>query len=148
MGALLIFQSMSAKKATKSVRQEVVTREYTINLHKRLHSSTFKKRAPRAVRAIRKFATVMMGTEDVRVHPQLNKAVWGKGVKNVPHPIRVRCERRRNDDEDAKEKLYTIITWVAVDTTAPGKASRSSRPLSWSTSSRLIDADAGFGFHG
>merc|ERR1711924_93093 len=125
MGALLIFQSMSAKKATKSVRQEVVTREYTINLHKRLHSSTFKKRAPRAVRAIRKFATVMMGTEDVRVHPQLNKAVWGKGVKNVSHRIRVRCERRRNDDEDAKEKLYTIVTHVMVDTTAPKKGFRS-----------------------
>jgi len=61
--------------------------------------STFKKRAPRAVRAIRKFATEMMGTEDVRVHPQLNKAVWSKGVKNVPCRIRVRCERRRNDDE-------------------------------------------------
>lgn len=61
--------------------------------------STFKKRAPRAVRAIRKFATEMMGTSDVRVHPQLNKAVWTKGVKNVPHRIRVRCERRRNDDE-------------------------------------------------
>merc|ERR1712199_14012 len=125
MGALLIFQSMSAKKATKSVRQEVVTREYTINLHKRLHSSTFKKRAPRAVRAIRKFATVMMGTEDVRVHPQLNKAVWGKGVKNVPHRIRVRCERRRNDDEDAKEKLYTIVTHVMVDISAPKKGFRS-----------------------
>merc|ERR1711990_814893 len=124
MGSSAHFQSMSAKKATKSVRQEVVTREYTINLHKRLHSSTFKKRAPRAVRAIRKFATVMMGTEDVRVHPQLNKAVWGKGVKNVPHRIRVRCERRRNDDEDAKEKLYTIVTHAMVDTTAPKKGFR------------------------
>merc|ERR1712078_863758 len=119
-----IFQSMSAKKATKSVRQEVVTREYTINLHKRLHSSTFKKRAPRAVRAIRKFATEMMGTSDVRVHPQLNKAVWSKGVKNVPCRIRVRCERRRNDDE-AKEKLYTIVTHVMVDTTAAKKGFRS-----------------------
>merc|ERR1719287_223226 len=116
----------SAKKGTKSVRQEVVTREYTINLHKRLHSSTFKKRAPRAIRAIRKFAASMMGTEDVRVHPQLNKAVWSKGVKNVPHRIRVRCERRRNDDEDAKEKLYTIITHVMVDTTAPKKGFRNS----------------------
>merc|ERR1712188_166288 len=63
--------------------------------------------------------TTMMGTSDVRVHPQLNKAVWCKGVKNVPHRIRVRCERRRNDDEDAKEKLYTIVTHVMVDTTAP-----------------------------
>merc|ERR1712006_43977 len=111
-------------KKQKSVRSDCVTREYTINLHKRLHSTTFKKRAPRAVRAIRKFATQMMGTEDVRVHPQLNKAVWGKGVKNVPHRIRVRCERRRNDDEDAKEKLYTIVTHLPVDTTAPKKGFR------------------------
>merc|ERR1711890_103969 len=119
MGRAKAASIMSSKR--KSVRQECVTREYTINLHKRLHSSTFKKRAPRAIRAIRKFATTMMGTEDVRVHPQLNKAVWGKGVKNVPHRIRVRCERRRNDDEDAKEKLYAIVTHVMVDTSAPKK---------------------------
>merc|ERR1712132_7823 len=122
MGSLSSVYIMSKK--TKSVRQECVTREYTINLHKRLHSNTFKKRAPRAIRAIRKFATQMMGTEDVRVHPQLNKAVCGKGVKNVPHRIRVRCERRRNDDEDAKEKLYTIVTHLPVDTTAPKKGFR------------------------
>merc|ERR1712010_217900 len=124
MGRAKAASIMSSKK-TKSVRQDCVTRECTINLHKRLHSSTFKKRAPRAVRAIRKFATEMMGTQDVRVHPQLNKAVWCKGVKNVPARIRVRCERRRNDDEDAKEKLYTIVTHVMVDTTAPKKGFRS-----------------------
>merc|ERR1712216_321915 len=124
MGRAKAASIMSSKK-TKSVRQECATREYTINLHKRLHSSTFKKRAPRAIRAIRKFATEMMGTQDVRVHPQLNKAVWGKGVKNVPHRIRVHCERRRNDDEDAKEKPYTIVTHVMVDTTAPKKGFRS-----------------------
>merc|ERR1711901_655 len=110
---------MSSKKKTKSVRQECVTREYTINLHKRLHSSTFKKRAPRAIRAIKKFATQMLGTSDVRVHPQMNKAVWAKGIKNVPHRLRVRCERRRNEDEDAKEKLFTIVTRVIVDPLAP-----------------------------
>merc|ERR1712139_220874 len=111
-------------KKANSVRADCVTREYTVNLHKRLHSTTFKKRAPRAVRAIRKFASTMMGTEDVRVHPQLNKAIWGKGIKNVPHRIRVRCERRRNDDEDAKEKLYTIVTRLPVDTSAPKKGFR------------------------
>merc|ERR1712017_45398 len=125
MGTLRQVYIMSKK--AKSVRSDCVTREYTINLHKRLHSSTFKKRAPRAVRAIRKFATEMMGTEDVRVHPQLNKAVWSKGVKNVPHRIRVRCERRRNDDEDAKEKLYTIVTHVMVDASAPKRGFRNSR---------------------
>jgi hypothetical protein len=37
------------KKRTK----EIVTREYTINLHKALHNVTFKKRAPRAIKAVR-----------------------------------------------------------------------------------------------
>merc|ERR1712124_11715 len=125
MGTLRQVYIMSKK--AKSVRTDCVTREYTVNLHKRLHGSTFKKRAPRAIRAIRKFATQMLGTSDVRVHPQLNKAVWAKGVKNVPHRIRVRCERRRNDDEDAKEKLYTIVTHVMVDTSAPKRGFRNSR---------------------
>ena len=33
--------------------QDVVTREYTINLAKAVHVLTFKKRAPRAVQAVR-----------------------------------------------------------------------------------------------
>ena len=37
------------KKRTK----EVVTREYTVNLHKALHGVTFKKKAPRAIKAVR-----------------------------------------------------------------------------------------------
>merc|ERR1719502_626851 len=99
----------------KSVRNELVTREFTINLHKRLHSTTFKKRAPRAIRAIKKFATQMLQTTDVRIHPQLNRAVWSKGIKNVPHRLRVRCERKRNEDEDAKEQLFTVVTHIIVD---------------------------------
>merc|ERR1712072_275195 len=104
-----------AKGKSNTARADHVTREFTINMHKRLHGSTFKKRAPRAIRAIKKFATQMLGTSDVRVHPQLNKAVWAKGIKNIPHRLRVRCERRRNEDEDAKEKLFTIVTHVIVD---------------------------------
>jgi large subunit ribosomal protein L31e len=84
---------------------EVVTRDYTINLHKRLFRSTFKKKAPRAIRAIKKFATQMMGTKDVRVDTQLNKFVWSKGIRNVPYRVRVRLARRLNEDEESKEKV-------------------------------------------
>lgn len=56
----------------------MVSREYTINLGKRLHGITFKKKAPRAVKEIKKFATKMMGTKDVRVDVKLNKAVWSQ----------------------------------------------------------------------
>lgn len=38
--------------------QDVVTREYTINLAKAVHGVTFKKRAPRAVAAVRGGANI------------------------------------------------------------------------------------------
>jgi large subunit ribosomal protein L31e len=55
-----------------------------------------------------------MRTKDIRLDPKLNKAVWNKGIRNVPHRIRIRLSRRRNDAEDAKEKLYTHVSHVPV----------------------------------
>jgi large subunit ribosomal protein L31e len=45
--------------------------------------SGFKRRAPRAIDEIRKFAEQQMGTKDVRVETRLNKHVWSKGVRLV-----------------------------------------------------------------
>merc|ERR1712183_1010058 len=102
MGLLLSFSSRKTKmakkgdkkKSTKSPKNEVVTREYTINLHKRIHGMQFKKRAPRAIREIKKFAELMMGTPDVRIDVSLNKVVWSQGVRNVPRRARIRLARR------------------------------------------------------
>jgi len=45
---------MAKGEAPKRPRaQELVTRDYTINLHRRLHGITFKKKAPRAIREIK-----------------------------------------------------------------------------------------------
>ncbi|EJT73897.1 50S ribosomal protein L31e [Gaeumannomyces tritici R3-111a-1] len=98
----------------RSAIADVVAREYTIHLHKRLHGVTFKDRAPKAIKEIKKFATLAMGTTDVRVDPQLNKKVWEGGVKGCPFRIRVRISRRRNDEEGAKEKLYSYVQAVNV----------------------------------
>ncbi|XP_040309980.1 large ribosomal subunit protein eL31 isoform X2 [Neofelis nebulosa] len=76
----------------------------------------FKKRAPRALKEIRKFAMKEMGTPDVRIDTRLNKAVWAKGIRNVPYRIRVRLSRKRNEDEDSPNKLYTLVTYVPVTT--------------------------------
>lgn len=46
---------------------EFATRDYTIHLSKRLYGVTFKKRAPRAVREVKKFAQQMMKTRCVCV---------------------------------------------------------------------------------
>ncbi|KAG5946544.1 60S ribosomal protein L31 [Claviceps pazoutovae] len=108
----------SAKKPSgkpqRSAIADVVAREYTIHLHKRLHGVTFKKRAPRAIKEIKAFATQAMGTSDVRLDPQLNKKVWEQGIKGCPFRLRVRISRRRNDEEDAKEKLYSYVQAVNV----------------------------------
>jgi large subunit ribosomal protein L31e len=33
---------------------------------------------------IQKFALKEMGTPDVRVDTRLNKAIWAKGIRNIP----------------------------------------------------------------
>ncbi|KVI01224.1 Ribosomal protein L31e [Cynara cardunculus var. scolymus] len=118
---------------TKGRKEEVVTREYTINLHKRLHGCcvvmavlslsntwsgkchcTFKKKAPKAIKEIRKFAQKAMGTTDVRVDVKLNKHIWSRGIRSVPRRVRVRIARKRNDDEDAKEELYSLVTVAEI----------------------------------
>ncbi|CAK9826886.1 60S ribosomal protein L31 [Anthophora retusa] len=106
----------STEKRRKSAINEVVTREYTVNLHKRLHNIGFKKRAPRAIKEIRRFAEKQMGTPDVRIDTRLNKQLWSKGIRNVPFRVRVRLSRRRNDDEDSANKLYTLVTYIPVAT--------------------------------
>lgn len=106
---------MSSKTTQKrSTLADVVTREYTIHLHKLVHGRSFKNRTPHALKSVKAFAKKAMGTEDVRVDPALNKALWSTGVRNVPHRIRVRIARKRNDDEDAKHKLYSYVTYVPV----------------------------------
>ena len=136
--------------------QEVVTREYTIHLRKKLHGVGFKsaraggeggqglrqeddadRRARRARRPPPWTGRAVGGTgqtgddgrraaaahppcpdaqppprrprpQDVRVDTKLNKFLWSQGVKAVPGRVRVRLARKRNDDEEATEKLYTL----------------------------------------
>merc|ERR1712113_232002 len=106
-------KSTSKKGGRKS--QEPVTRDYTIHLHKLLHKISFKKRAPRAIREIRKFASRAMTTKDVRVDTKLNKFIWSNGIRNVPTRVRVRMSRKRNEDEEAKEKTFTLVQHVPVE---------------------------------
>merc|ERR1711975_59846 len=73
-------------KPQRSAIADVVAREYTIHMHKRIHGVSFKKRAPRAIKEIKAFA----------------------------YRIRVRISRRRNDEEGAKEKLYSYVQAVNV----------------------------------
>ena len=91
-----------------AAKPDLVTRDYTIHLSKRVHKKQFKRRAPTAVKEIKKFAQKTMGTSDVRIDSSLNKYVWKNGIKNVPVRVRVRLSRKRNEDEEAEE---SCIPW-------------------------------------
>jgi len=93
---------------------EPVTRDYTIHIHKRIHGIGFKKRAPRAIREIKKYAQRVMTTEDVRIDSALNNYVWSQGIRNVPYRVRVRMQRKPKEDEKG-EGMYTLVRHVQVD---------------------------------
>merc|ERR1712078_347169 len=97
-------------QADMVANKEPVCREYTVNLHKEMHGISFKRRAPRAIKVIKAFAKKQMGTSDVRLDQALNKEVWSKGIKLVP-------TRVRNEDEDAKEEMYSHVTVAEVPET-------------------------------
>lgn len=91
-----------------------VTRDYTINLGKRIHKTQFKFRATKAVREIKKFAEKNMLTSDNRIGVSLNQHIWSQGVRGVPNRIRVRLERKKNSNEEKGEKFYTEINVIKV----------------------------------
>lgn len=95
-------------------KPDLLSRDYTIHLSKRTHKTTFKSKTPKAIKEIRKFAEKTMKTKDVRIQPDVNKFIWKQGVRNPPKRIRVRLSRKRNEDEDADEKLYTLVQLVEV----------------------------------
>ncbi|KAK7815124.1 hypothetical protein U0070_007789 [Myodes glareolus] len=98
-----------------SAIDKVLTQESTINSHKRIHGVGFQKHVPRALE-IWKFAMKEMGIPDVRIDTKLNKAVWAKGIRNVPYCIWVCLSRKRNENEDSPNKLSTLVTYMSVTT--------------------------------
>jgi|Transcript_31539 large subunit ribosomal protein L31e len=101
-----------SERIRRQKSSDIVAREYTMHMAKYIQGATFKNRAPRAIREIKKFANKHMGTADVRIDASLNAFIWSTGIKSVPKRVRIQLSRRRNDDEDAKEKLYTLVTHV------------------------------------
>ncbi|XP_074077366.1 large ribosomal subunit protein eL31-like [Macrotis lagotis] len=105
------------KEKGRSAINEVVTREYTINIHKMIHGVGFKKRAPWALKEIRKFTLKEMGTPDVCIDTRLHKAVWTKGIRNILYCIRVQLSRIQNEDEDSPNKLFALVIYVPLPLT-------------------------------
>ena len=72
-------------------RRVEVERVYTINL-RRTREVSRTKRAPYAIRLIRKFAARHMKAEveKVRIGNDVNEAVWARSIEKPPRKIKVR----------------------------------------------------------
>merc|ERR1712058_163766 len=75
---IIMAPARKQREKKKAVTNEVITKECTIHMHKRIHGIGFKRRAPRTIKEIRKFAEKMMGTPDVRIDIRLNKHIWSR----------------------------------------------------------------------
>ena len=97
----------------KAASSETRSLETTIHLHKYIRKTTFKNKAPTAIRKIREFAKRIMRTGDNRIDTKLNDFIWSHGIRNVATRVRVRLDRRVQTTEDQKA-TYTVISFVPV----------------------------------
>ena len=104
----------------------------TINVHKLAHRTQFKKKAPKAVKAIRQWVAKLMRTTDVRVDPKLNQFIWSQGVRNLPHRVRVRISRKKNEEEGAQGEYYSLVQHVNLEDFS-GRLTEKAKVSAWST---------------
>jgi len=84
------------EKTEKKSKGEKVERIYTVPLRKEWLKAPRYKRAKKTLRAIKEFMIRHMRLYDkdmdkVKVDPWVNRAVWSRGMKNVPHKIIVKA---------------------------------------------------------
>ena len=88
----------------------------THNIHKLAHRVQFKKKAPKALTAIKNLVAKLMRTADVRIDPKLNQFIWSQGVRNLPHRVRVRISRKRNEEEgNTQGEFYSLVQHVHLE---------------------------------
>eukprot|EP01120_Amphizonella_sp_Union-15-10_P000321 TRINITY_DN10335_c0_g3_i2.p1 TRINITY_DN10335_c0_g3~~TRINITY_DN10335_c0_g3_i2.p1 ORF type:complete len:150 (-),score=36.41 TRINITY_DN10335_c0_g3_i2:86-535(-) len=105
-------KGVKKQKRESKPKNTPLAREYTFNVHRAVMGMQFKKRAPKAIKELRKFAQKQMHTVDVRIDTAVNQFLWSKGIRMPPNKIRVRFSRRKNEDEDAKEEMYTLVSFI------------------------------------
>merc|ERR1719330_88976 len=58
-----------------------------------------------------------MKTKDVRLDVSVNREIWKQGIRNVPRRIGVVLRRKRNEDTNAKEALFTVVEVIPTKKT-------------------------------
>lgn len=85
---------------TQDFEEEIETeRKYTINLFKEgVGTKPRQKRAKKAIIVLKEFIGRHMKAEtpdSIYVHPEVNKKIWGRGIRKPPRKIKVRTTKSK-----------------------------------------------------
>ncbi|KAG0416497.1 60S ribosomal protein L31, partial [Dictyocoela roeselum] len=87
--------------------------EMTINLKKITKNDSWRWKSKQCIKRIKKFMQKYFKTEStVMIAPDLNKAIWERGMHKVPSRIRVRVERDADRKDPGKEVIR--VSYVVV----------------------------------
>lgn len=75
-----------------------------------------KKHDPWSLEETQKSAMKETGTPHVHVDTQFTKALWAKGIRNVPQCMHVQLSREHTEDEDSTHRLYALVTALPATT--------------------------------
>lgn len=89
------------EKEAQEFEEEIETeRKYTINLYKEgVGTKPRQRRAKKAIIVLKQFIGRHMKaeTEDsIYVHPDVNKKIWGRGIRKPPRKIKVRTTKSKD----------------------------------------------------
>lgn len=76
----------------------VEERIYTVPLWKVLRYKRGFHRAKRAARFLRDFVSRHMKNPNVKISPEVNEVIWGRGIRNPPRRIRVKVVRTSEEE--------------------------------------------------
>ena len=91
-----------AEEKPEEVKEEFLEeRIYTVPL-RRAWIAPRKKRTPKAVRILRQFVRRHMKSEEITIMPEVNEALWSRGIEKPPRRIKIRATK----DKDGKVTVY------------------------------------------
>ncbi len=82
-------------KVEEEIGEILEERIYTVPLGRVLSAPRVKKRAKRAVNAVRDFVIRHMKPEGIIFDPLLNEIIWKRGIEKPPRKIRIRVTKDR-----------------------------------------------------
>lgn len=90
-------------KKEKPVKKELEERIYTIPL-RRAWLVSRRKRAPKAIRILRRFMVRHMKAESVVITNEINEALWSRSIQKPPRRIRVKAAK----DKEGVVTVYPV----------------------------------------